>query len=149
MEILNNLTKTTNKKQKRVGRGIGSGVGGHTTGRGAKGDKVRGKTGLAFDGTKVKKGWIKRLPFLRGKHRLLSQKSLIAFNLDQLEKWFKSGELVDKVSLAKKSKTKLFQYKQIKILGTGKISKDLKFKGLIFSQNAKKQIISAGGKIEE
>lgn len=149
MEILNNLTKTTNKKQKRVGRGIGSGVGGHTTGRGAKGDKARGKTSLAFDGTKVKKGWIKRLPFLRGKHRLLSQKSLIAFNLDQLEKWFKSGELVDRVSLAKKSKTKLFQYKQIKILGTGKISKDLKFKGLIFSQNAKKQIISAGGKIEE
>jgi len=55
MDTLNNLIKTTTKAQKRVGRGIGSGVGGHTTGRGAKGRKVRGKVKLTFDGTKIKK----------------------------------------------------------------------------------------------
>ena len=69
METLNQLSKTTKKQQKRVGRGYGSGVGGHTTGRGSKGDKVRGKTRITFDGTKIKKGWIKRTPFLRGDRR--------------------------------------------------------------------------------
>ena len=71
MDILSNLQKTVAKTAKRVGRGIGSGVGGHTTGRGAKGDNVRGHGKLTFDGTKIKKSWLKRLPFLRGKHRLL------------------------------------------------------------------------------
>ena len=54
MKILSQLKPIVSKAAKRVGRGIGSGVGGHTTGRGAKGDKVRGKTKLTFDGTKIK-----------------------------------------------------------------------------------------------
>lgn len=62
------LPAIVTKGKKRVGRGLGSGKGGHTTGRGAKGDKVRGKVPLYFEGTKMRKSLIRRLPLLRGKH---------------------------------------------------------------------------------
>jgi len=52
---LNNLKKTTKSSKKRVGRGYGSGKGGHTSGRGSKGAKSRGKIPLDFSGTKSKK----------------------------------------------------------------------------------------------
>jgi large subunit ribosomal protein L15 len=149
MEILNQLNKTTVKSQKRVGRGIGSGVGGHTTGRGAKGDKVRGTTKLTFDGTKIKKSWIKRLPFLRGKHRLQKGIDCIAFNLDQLEKWFKAGDTVDLNTLSLKAKLSLKDLNcRVKILSRGELTKALKVKGVLISEAASKKIIAAGGNIE-
>lgn len=149
MEILNNLPKTTKKQQKRVGRGYGSGVGGHTTGKGAKGDKVRGKTRITFDGTKIKKGWIKRTPFLRGKHRVLAQTDQYIFNFINLEKMFNAGDTVDIKSLATKTKidAKLLT-NNVKILAKGKLTKALNFKGLMFSESAKSQILSSGGKID-
>jgi large subunit ribosomal protein L15 len=147
MEILTKLTKITSKSARRCGRGIGSGLGGHTSGRGAKGDKARGSTALTFAGTKHKKSWIKRLPFLRGKHRLQSQKHIITINLNQIEKWFKADDVVDMASIAKKSKTSLKNLNaSFKILATGNITKVLKFKGL--SQVAQNKIIAAGGNIE-
>lgn len=149
MEILTKLTKTTTKKARRCGRGIGSGLGGHTSGRGAKGDNARGSTALTFAGTKHKKSWIKRLPFLRGKHRLQSQKNVINFNLSQVEKWFKANEVVDANSIAKKSKTSLKNLNaSFKILASGDLTKALKFKGLLLSKEAQSKIIAAGGNIE-
>ena len=61
------LVKHEGSKRKRLGRGYGSGKGGHTVGRGQKGQKTRGKIGILFEGLKVKKSFIKRLPMLRGK----------------------------------------------------------------------------------
>lgn len=149
MEILNQLIKTTSKTAKRVGRGIGSGVGGHTTGRGAKGDKVRGKTKLTADGTKIKKGWIQRLPFLRGKNRLRKMETMLVFNLEQLDKWFKDGETVDIKAIAKKISLSSKDLKSaVKILSKGEISKALTLKGLNVSEATRKKIISAGGNIE-
>lgn len=149
MEILTQLPKSTQKQQKRVGRGYGSGVGGHTTGRGSKGDKVRGKTKITFDGTKIKKGWIKRTPFLRGKHRVLPQKKLFVFNLNDLEKMFSANDVVDAKSLAKAAKlSEKTITGKIKVLSNGKLTKALVFKGVSFSENARKLIITAGGKIE-
>jgi large subunit ribosomal protein L15 len=148
MELLNNLPKTTTKQQKRVGRGIGSGVGGHTTGKGAKGDKVRGKTKLTFDGTKIKKSWIKRLPFLRGKHRTLPVTKIKNFSLSQLEKWFKANDVVSPESLIKKSKVNFDSKYVVKILSNGSLTKPLTFKNIQFSSGAKSQIISAGGSID-
>jgi large subunit ribosomal protein L15 len=149
MEILTKLTKITTKSARRIGRGIGSGVGGHTVGRGTKGDKARGSTSLTFAGTKIKKSWIKRLPFLRGKHRLQSQKHIITINLNQIEKWFKINETVDMVSIAKKAKTPLKNLNaSFKILATGNVTKALKFKGLSLSKAAQNKIIAAGGNIE-
>lgn len=149
MDILKNLQKTTTKSAKRVGRGIGSKKGGHTTGRGAKGDKVRGKTKITFDGTKIKKGWIKRLPYLRGKHRLLPRKTNPVFNFIDIDKWFKVDDIVDVKSLSKKSKIKESDLgKKVKILSKGKLTKALTFKGLLLSSSAKAKITQLGGKIE-
>lgn len=149
MEILSSLNKATVKQQKRIGRGIGSGVGGHTTGRGNKGDKIRGKTKITFDGTKIKKGWIKRTPFLRGKHRVLPQKNLFIFNFNDLEKMFKANDTVDIKSLSKLTgnSEKLLTDK-VKILSNGTLTKALNFKGILFSEKARGIIIAAGGKID-
>ena len=149
MEILNTLSSSTTKQQKRRGRGYGSGVGGHTTGRGAKGDKVRGKTKITFDGTKIKKGWIKRTPFLRGKHRVLPQKDLYIYNLNDLEKMFKADEIVDIKTIAKLSKLpEAHLTGKVKILANGKLTKILNFKGILFSKQAKNLVIAAGCKID-
>jgi len=64
---LSALPKIVTKSKKRVGRGYGSGKGGHTTGRGAKGQNIRGKVPLYFEGTPMRKSLIRRLPMLRGK----------------------------------------------------------------------------------
>ena len=149
MEILSQLTKITTKPSRRIGRGIGSGNGGHTAGRGSKGDKARGKNKLTFDGSKIKKSWIKRLPFLRGKHRLNNQKSVINFNLAQLEKWFKANDTVDITILAKKAKLSLKDLKSdFKILAQGELTKSLSVKGIPASKEAKAKIIAAGGNID-
>lgn len=72
---LNELLRIVSKGKKRVGRGLGSGKGGHTVGRGQKGQKTRGKISPLFEGTKVKKSLIKRLPLLRGKGKLKPKKN--------------------------------------------------------------------------
>jgi len=147
MAILNQLTKTTQKSAYRRGRGIGAG--GRTCGRGSKGDTARGKTGLDFAGTKNKKSWIKRLPFLRGKNRLQNRKNLITFNLSQLDKWFKADELVDINSLSKKTRISFKKLNAtVKILSNGELTKALKIKGVQVSAPASKKIITAGGNID-
>lgn len=149
MELLSTLPKSTQKPSRRRGRGIGSTLGGHTTGRGSKGDKARGKVKLTFDGTKIKKGWIKRLPFLRGKNRLNSQKNIITFNLSQINKWYQDGETVDINSLTQKTKISLKRLNAtVKILSTGDITKKINTKGILVSKIASKKIITAGGKID-
>ena len=148
MELLSNLPKTTSKSARRCGRGYGSTLGGHTSGRGAKGDNARGKTKLTFDGTKIKKNWIKRLPFLRGKNRLTNRKSIVTFTLTQIDKWFKADETVDTNSLAKKTKISFKRLNaQVKVLSVGEITKPLNFKNILLSDSASKKIITAGGKI--
>lgn len=74
MLTLNNLPKTKARAGKRVGRGYGSGKGGHTVGRGQKGQKTRGKIHPLFEGQKNKKSLVQRLPLLRGKGKLKAKK---------------------------------------------------------------------------
>lgn len=63
------------KSKKRIGRGIGSGKGGHTSSRGQKGQKSRGSIHILFEGMKTKKSLLKRLPLLRGKGKFKSKVS--------------------------------------------------------------------------
>jgi ribosomal protein L15 len=67
------LPKVVRRPKKRLGRGIGSGKGGHTSSRGQKGQKSRGKIGVLFEGMKVKKSLLKRLPKMRGKGKFFSK----------------------------------------------------------------------------
>lgn len=65
----NKLPKVTTRSKKRLGRGYGSGKGGHTSGRGQKGQKSRKSLHILFEGVKTKKSLLKRLPLLRGKSK--------------------------------------------------------------------------------
>lgn len=52
---------------------MGSGKGSHTSGRGQKGQKTRRKIGVLFEGMKMKKSFLKRLPLMRGKGKFKSR----------------------------------------------------------------------------
>jgi len=144
---LSNLPKITSSKKKRIGRGYGSGVGGHTTIRGNKGMKARGKVPLTFDGTKIKKSWLKKLPFLRGKGRFKSDAGAVVVSVGQLEK-LKKNSKVDQDILVKNGLVAKKDLKRgIKILGQGKLTKPLTVL-LPCSTKAKEKIVKAGGKVE-
>jgi large subunit ribosomal protein L15 len=68
------LPKAVAKSKKRVGRGMGSGKGSHTSGRGQKGQKTRGTIGVLFEGMKMRKSYLKRLPLMRGKGKFHAKK---------------------------------------------------------------------------
>ena len=122
----NNLPKIVTRRKKRLGRGYGSGKGGHTVGRGQKGQKSRSKIGILFEGVKTRKSFIKRTPQLRGKGKLKSKPKPIILNLDQLNV-FTSGAKVDLDAIIKKGLVVERHAKSlgVKILGTGKLTKKL------------------------
>lgn len=106
------LPTISDRAAKRVGRGVGSGKGGHTTGRGTKGQKARTKVQLGFEGTKVKKSFIKRLPYLRGKGKFKAWgQRFLAISLDKLADWPDKAEITQE-SLVKKG-----------IIGKGEMAK--------------------------
>jgi len=144
---LNQLKKTTTRQKKRVGRGYGSGKGGHTSGRGAKGQKARGKVPLYFEGTAMRKSLVRRLPMLRGKLRFKSlKKKPIIFNLKHLNLLPKNST-VDNQSLIKHGLLpEEAKNHPVKILGDGELKHPLKI-ALPVSKSAAKKIAKAGGKI--
>ncbi len=141
------LPKTVTKRKKRIGRGYGSGRGGHTVGRGAKGQKARGKIGVLFEGIKMKKSFIKRLPLQRGKGKFKAKDKPIIVKLAYLN-LLPSGSKVDenlliKNGIVREKDAKLYG---IKILGDGEVKKKLTILVPI-SKSAAKKIEKAGGKV--
>lgn len=141
------LPKIVDKKKKRRGRGYGSGKGGHTVGRGQKGQKSRNKLGILFEGLKVKKSLIKRLPQLRGKDKNKPKSGPVTLNLSDLAGWpantnVSVENLVKKGLVDEKAKSR-----GVKILGQGDIKKGLTVE-VDTSASAAKKIEKAGGKVE-
>ncbi len=141
------LPKVVDGKGKRVGRGYGSGKGGHTVGRGQKGQKARGKIGIIFEGLKVKKSLLKKLPLRRGKGRFISKEKPIIINLDLLN-LLPAGSKVDislliKEGIVEKNDAETLG---VKVLGNGELKKKLNIIVPI-SHSAAKKIEKAGGKI--
>lgn len=136
---LSNLISIKENRKKRVGRGIGSGKGGHTTGRGNKGQKIRGKVKLGFEGTKTKKSFIKRLPLLRGKGKFKAwgEKTVIIKTGD-LADW-PEKEIVNIGNLIKKGLVREGTTR-VKILVDGKIEK--KYQVEVEMSTAAKKMIS-------
>ncbi len=148
MTILNKLPKTVKRPKKRVGRGVGSGKGMHTSGRGQKGQKTRGKMPLWFEGGQLP--LIRRTPFIRGKSRFesLSPKAIVV-RVGDLEV-FESGSTVDTQSVAKILKLRPAKVSAfgVKILSGGdKLTKSLVV-ALPTSQEAAKIIKAAGGEVK-
>lgn len=144
---LHELSKTTTPSKKRVGRGYGSGKGGHTTGRGSKGQKARNSVPLWFVGTSWV--WFKRLPMMKGKGKFKPVgKETKPITLADLNV-FKSGEKVTLKSLVKKgvlSERQAAKY-LIKVLNKGKLEKKIKL-ALPASKGAIKAIEMIGGEYQ-
>lgn len=144
---LSQKPKTTDRNKKRVGRGYGSGKGGHTAGRGTKGQKSRSTVPAHFDGTAHGGGFIKRLPLLRGKGKLKSHKTkTIGVNVKYLNVLPKgtsvtTQELVKHNIIDAGSKNK-----NVKILGDGELTVALSVM-LPCSAGAQEKIKKAGGSV--
>ena len=144
---LNQLKSTTVKSKKRVGRGYGSGKGGHTATRGAKGQKARSKLPLYFEGTSMRKSLIRRLPMLRGKLRFKSfNKKPLIVNLKRLQILPKNTKVTLDILIKHHILPKEAKNCQIKILGDGNVNIPL-IVTVPISQSAAKKIVKAGGKI--
>ena len=133
------------KKRKRIGRGPGSGQG-KTAGKGHKGRSARsgGNTPPGYEGGQMPLQ--RRLP-KRG-FRSLNRRAFLVVNLESLEERFQPGDTVDPASLYEKGLVSKRSV-DIKILGTGKLSKKLTVKAHRFSQTARDGIAAAGGTMED
>lgn len=142
----NKLPKITTKKKKRVGRGYGSGKGGHTSTRGSKGQKARSKVKPFFEGGQL--ALIRRLPKTRGKGRFKPLKpSPIIINLKDLLLLKKGTEVnIDNLSRAGIVDQKEAEKYGVKILGDGDLKTSLVIK-LPISKKAAAAVEKAGGKV--
>lgn len=134
---------TGTKRNKRLGRGIGSGHG-KTAGRGHKGQKARsgGGTRPGFEGGQMPLQ--QRLP-KRGFTNIF-RKELVQVNVEALNN-FANGteitpELLKEAGIIKSIKCGL------KVLGRGELEKELLVKAHKFSKSAVEKIEAAGGKAE-
>ncbi len=146
MSILNQLLKTSDKKKKRLGRGYGSGKGGHTTDSGQKGQRSRvgAKIPLWFEGGQLP--LIKRVPMLRGKGRFKVVRPVAEITFNHINRFD-----FDVISLETLKANKIISpaFKKAKIIKKGKLKKKITVRGVKVSVGATKEIESLGGVIEE
>ena len=128
------------KKRRRVGRGIGSGMG-KTCTRGTKGQKARRQIHPNFEGgqTPIQR----RLPVKKG-FRNINHKEFSIVNLDDLQKIFKAGDEVTPEVLIKNGIIHAAK-DGVKVLGFGTLDKKLKVSANRFSKSAQEAITKAGG----
>ena len=148
MVKLNNFSKKIHKAKKRVGRGIGSGLG-KTSGRGAKGQKSRSGVSIkSYEGGQMP--LYRRLP-KRGFNSLYKREKNVAINLDKIIKLIEAKKLdssksidLRKFLLKAKKPSKL----KVKVLGSGDIKIKISILADKFSETAKSKIEKAGGSVE-
>ena len=129
--------------KKRVGRGVGSGLG-KTSGKGHKGQKARtgGKIRPGFEGGQTP--LYRRLP-KRGFNNKEFAKNYTEVTFTMLNK-SSVEDVTAETLIADRIISKAND--GIKILATGKLEKKVNVKAAKFTENAKKQIEALGGKIE-
>ena len=142
MELGNIKSATDNETRKRVGRGIGSGLG-KTSGRGHKGQKARSGGGVrrGFEGGQTP--LYRRLP-KRG------FKNIFAKNYTEVTLTMLNKATTEEVTAESLIKDGIISKANdgIVILGTGKLEKKLSVKANRFTASAAKAIETAGGKAE-
>lgn len=141
---LNNIQPGEGAKhaKRRVGRGIGSGLG-KTAGRGHKGQKSRagGFHKVGFEGGQMplhrrlpKRGFKSHLLALNAEINLTDLARLDAAEVDMLA--LKTAGLVGEL------------VKKVKVIKSGEISKAVKLKGINATAGARAAIEAAGGSVE-
>ena len=142
MELGNLHPATEKETKKRVGRGVGSGLG-KTSGRGHKGQKARSGGGVrrGFEGGQTP--LYRRLP-KRGFNNRFA-KTYTEVTLTMLNQ-SKATEVTAESLLAEGIIGKIND--GIVVLGTGSVEKKLTVKATRFTKTAAEKIEAAGGKIE-
>jgi len=132
------------KTRKRVGRGVGSGLG-KTSGKGHKGQNARSGGGVrpGFEGGQLP--LFRRLP-KRGFSNARFKTEYATINLSDLNR-FEDGAVVTPELLKEMGLVKN-QLDGIKVLGNGTLEKKLTVKAHKFSSSAQEKIESIGGKTE-
>ncbi|MCP5162510.1 MAG: 50S ribosomal protein L15 [Hahellaceae bacterium] len=142
---LNTLSPAPGAKtsKKRLGRGIGSGLG-KTGGRGHKGQKARsgGTVRPGFEGGQ--QPLQRRLP----KFGFTSRKSLVSTEVRLSELNAVSAEVIDLAAL-KNANVIRKDIESVKIIKSGEISKAVTVQGIRVTQGAREAIAAAGGKVED
>jgi large subunit ribosomal protein L15 len=132
-----------NKARRRVGRGIGSGLG-KTAGRGHKGQKSRagGFHKVGFEGGQMplqrrlpKRGFKSTTAKFNAQVRLSDLEKLTVTEVDMLS--LKLAGVVPTMAL------------NVKVIASGKLSKKITVKGLLATKGAKAAIEAAGGSVAE
>lgn len=136
--------RNANRNYKRLGRGAGSGHGGHTSTRGHKGQRARtgGSIHPSFEGG--------QMPL----HRRLPKRGFVSFNKETIQIInierlvdLPKGAVIDQ-SLLKKEGLISSDRQKVKVLGKGKLKHPVTIKAHFFSQSARKKIEDGGGKVE-
>lgn len=141
-ELEKNIGATHAKK--RVGRGSGSGLG-KTSGRGQKGQKARsgGSINPVFEGGQLP--LYRRIP-KRGFSNHMFKTTYAVINIEQLNV-FENGTVVTPALLREAGIIKN-QLDGIKVLGNGKLEKELTIQANKFSTSALEKIKESGSKAE-
>ncbi len=141
---LNTIRPADGSKQpkKRVGRGIGSGLG-KTAGRGHKGQKARagGYHKVGFEGGQMPIQ--RRLPKLGFRSHLARITEEI--RLSELEKL--AADVID-IDVLKKANLVSKGTKYVKVFASGEIKRAVTLKGLKVTKGARAAIEASGGKID-
>ncbi len=131
----------SNKRRKRVGRGIG-GTGGKTAGRGSKGQRARNTVRMGFEGGQMP--LIRRVPKLRGFNNPF-RVEYQAINLDTITE---SG-LTDISPETLYANGLISKGALVKVLGRGELTGAVTVHAHAFSASAKAAIEAAGGTATE
>lgn len=135
-----------NTSEKRLGRGIGSGLG-KTSGKGHKGQWARSGGGVrpGFEGGTMP--LTRRLP-KRGFKNALFTKSYSIVNIGLLEERFENGAVVNAKVLKDMGIISKIEEYGLKVLGDGELTKSLTVQANKFTKSAEEKINAAGGKAE-
>jgi len=133
------------KKEKRLGRGIGSGTG-KTSGKGHKGQNARSGGGvrIGFEGGQMP--LTRRLP-KRGFKNAQFKKVYSTVNVSSLEVFENDTVVTAELLLMSGILSKIEEY-GLKVLGDGEITKKLTIKTNKITKSAQEKIEKAGGKVE-
>ena len=131
-------------EKKRLGRGIGSGLG-KTSGKGHKGQNARSGGGVrpGFEGGQMP--LVRRIPKRGLTNNFKKVYSIV--NVSDLEKFADGTEVTAELLLQEGVLSKVEEY-GLKVLGNGTLTKKLVVKAKKFTKSAAEIIDKAGGKAE-
>lgn len=138
--------KPNKKKAKRIGRGQGSGYGGHTVGKGHKGQKSRSgyKEKFWFEGGQMPLQ--RRVPKWGFKNPFRTE--YVPINTGTIQLFIEAGKLDKEISLSDLRETGLVgKGDLVKLLGDGEIETSIQIEVHKASNSAQQKVEDAGGSI--